>query len=201
MIKRKLLAMFFMGAAVLAAGGCSSDDDSRGGGSSGSGDGNGVHVSVGGVDATLGHVYWLAESGADGENFYEVEFFSYDFYGIIQSGDYSRLPSLFSSVYISFMAPGSLSELPVCTIPAGDYEVSGGLNCSRVNPEGECYVEEGPSSGSLVISRSGDNYTVTISRLELIYSAPESVGAGNWQSATTQWHYSGAIRKAPSIDR
>ena len=76
------------------------------------------------------------------------------------------------------------------------YELSGILDASMENGgEGRYYVEEGPSSGNLVITKTGDTYTVTIDPLEIIYSDPDSVGNGDWGSTTMQWNYAGKIKK------
>ena len=196
---------------------CSSDDDEDdGSGSDGSGKGS-VTLNIGGVKAKLDNVYWMAEANGDGTNYYELQFMSFDMYAYMAGGDYSSFPSSYSVVYISFEAPGTLSELPVGTFSEEDYELSGILDASMENGgEGRYYVEEGPSSGNLVITKTGDTYTVTkegpssgnlvitktgdtytvtIDPLEIIYSDPDSVGNGDWGSTTMQWNYAGKIKK------
>ncbi len=148
------------------------------------------------VKAKLDNVYWMAEANGDGTNYYELQFMSFDMYAYMAGGDYSSFPSSYSVVYISFEAPGTLSELPVGTFSEEDYELSGILDASMENGgEGRYYVEEGPSSGNLVITKTGDTYTVTIEPLEIIYSDPDSVGNGDWGSTTMQWNYAGKIKK------
>lgn len=172
---------------------CSSDDEEG----EGTGSNGAVTLNIGGVKTNLGNVYWMAESYSQGKNHYELQFMSFDLYAYMAGGDYSSLPSSYSVVYISFEAPGSLAELPVGTFEENDYELSGVLDASLDNGEGRYYVEEGSASGNLVITKAGDNYTVTISPLEVVYSDPADVGQGNWMSTTMNWNYTGKIKKAP----
>lgn len=192
----RFFSRFFLVAAVCLFCACSSDDDEDdGSGSGGSGKGS-VTLNIGGVKAKLDNVYWMAEANGDGTNYYELQFMSFDMYAYMAGGDYSSYPSSYSVVYISFEAPGTLSELPVGTFSEEDYELSGILDASMENGgEGRYYVEEGPSSGNLVITKTGDTYTVTIDPLEIIYSDPDNVGNGDWGSTTMQWNYAGKIKK------
>jgi hypothetical protein len=192
----RFFSRFFLVAAVCLFCACSSDDDEDdGSGSGGSGKGS-VTLNIGGVKAKLDNVYWMAEANGDGTNYYELQFMSFDMYAYMAGGDYSSFPSSYSVVYISFEAPGTLSELPVGTFSEEDYELSGILDASMENGgEGRYYVEEGPSSGNLVITKTGDTYTVTIDPLEIIYSDPDNVGNGDWGSTTMQWNYAGKIKK------
>lgn len=142
----------------------------------------------------------MAEANGDGTNYYQLQFMSFDMYAYMAGGDYSSFPSSYSGVYISFEVPGTLSELPVGTFSEEDYELSGILDASMENGGvGRYYVDEGPSSGNLVITKTGDTYTVTIDPLEIIYSDiysdPDNVGNGDWGSTTMQWNYAGKIKK------
>lgn len=193
----RFFSRFFLVAAVCVFCACSSDDDEDdGSGSGGSGKGS-VTLNIGGVKATLDNVYWMAEPSGDGTNYYELQYMSFDIYDFM-AGGHSSFPSSYSVVYISFEAPGSLSELPVGTYSEENYELSGALDASIENGEGRYYVEEGPSSGNLVITKTGDNYTVTIDPLEIVYSDPASLGEGDWTATTVKWSYTGKIKKAPA---
>ena len=102
-----------------------------------------------------------------------------------------------SVVYLSFDAPGSPSELPVGTFSEDDYDLSGALDMTLDNEEGRYYVEEGSASSDLVITRDGNNYTISIPSLEIVYSDPKEVGSGRWNSTTVNWNYTGTVKKAP----
>ncbi len=65
------------------------------------------------------------------------------------------------------------------------------------NEEGRYYVEEGSASSDLVITRDGNNYTISIPSLEIVYSDPKEVGSGRWNSTTVNWNYTGTVKKAP----
>ena len=114
-----------------------------------------------------------------------------------EGGDFSSFPSSYSVVYLSFDAPGSPSELPVGTFSEDDYDLSGALDMTLDNEEGRYYVEEGSASSDLVITRDGNNYTISIPSLEIVYSDPKEVGSGRWNSTTVNWNYTGTVKKAP----
>ena len=101
-----------------------------------------------------------------------------------------------SFIYLS-IAPGSPSELPVGTFSEDDYDLSGALDMTLDNEEGRYYVEEGSASSDLVITRDGNNYTISIPSLEIVYSDPKEVGSGRWNSTTVNWNYTGTVKKAP----
>lgn len=103
---------------------------------------------------------------------------------------------LFSRLFI-FRCPGSPSELPVGTFSEDDYDLSGALDMTLDNEEGRYYVEEGSASSDLVITRDGNNYTISIPSLEIVYSDPKEVGSGRWNSTTVNWNYTGTVKKAP----
>lgn len=194
----RFFSRFFLVAAVCVFCACSSDDDEDdGSGSGGSGKGS-VTLNIGGVKATLDNVYWIAEPSGDGTNYYELQFMSFDMYKYVPGGDHSSFPSNYSVVYISFEAPGTLSEIPVGTFTEDSYEVSGIWGAPAVNDDGRYYIEESPASGNLVITKTGDNYTVTIDPLEIVYSDPASLGEGDWTATTVKWNYTGKIKKAPA---
>lgn len=190
----KFLAMMLMAVSVGTFCACSDDEDEGNGDS-----GNGATIDLGGYEADLNTVYWTIdedETGSDGSKFYQLEFYSYDFYN---AG--SSYPSTFSGIYISFMANGSDSEIPVGTYSYGSYEVSGAVGASVNNPEGRYYVEDAPGSGSLVISKNGNDYTVTISPLVCAYVDPQEGGStGNYATATMNFSYTGRINRAPAVE-
>lgn len=193
----RFFSRFFLVAAVCLFCACSSDDDEDdGSGSGGSGKGS-VTLNIGGVKATLDNVYWIAEPSGDGTNYYELQYMSFDIYDFM-AGGHSSFPSSYSVVYISFEAPGSLSELPVGTFTEDSYEVSGIWGATPDNDDARYYIEEGPATGNLVITKTGDNYTVTIDPLEIIYSDPDNVGGDDWMATTVKWNYTGKIKKAPA---
>lgn len=193
----RFFSRFFLVAAVCLFCACSSDDDEDdGSGSGGSGKGS-VTLNIGGVKAKLDNVYWMAEANGDGTNYYELQYMSFDIYDFMAGGR-SSFPSSYSVVYISFEAPGSLSELPVGTFTEDSYEVSGIWGATPDNDDARYYIEEGPATGNLVITKTGDTYTVTIDPLEIIYSDPDNVGGDDWMATTVKWNYTGKIKKAPA---
>lgn len=201
MTNYKSIFKYFLFASLYVLSACSSDDDGDNGSGSGSGSGSNssITINLDGVSAKLNNVYWTAESNGDGTNFYEIQFYSFDMYSAMASGDMSAFPSNYSAVLVSFDTAGSLSELPEGSFAEGSYEVSGAVGCSINNPEGKYYIEEGPSSGNLVITKNGDKYTVSISPLEMIYYDPNNSGSDDWKSINTQWNFTGKIRKAPEM--
>lgn len=189
----KFLAMMLMAMTVGTFCACSDDDDDDNGGS------GKVTLDLGGYEADLNTVYWTVDednAGGDGSKFYQLEFYSYDFYN-----PGSSYPSSFSAVYISFMANGSDSEIPAGTYSYGSYEVSGAVGASVSNPEGRYYVEEAPGSGSLVISKNGSDYTVTINPFVCAYAEPQDDGSvDGYATAMTNFSYTGRINRAPAME-
>lgn len=173
---------------------CSSDDDedlNTGGSGQGS-----ISLNIGGTNINLNNVYWASEANDDNTTYYELQFMSFDMYAYQEGGDFSSFPSSYSVVYLSFDAPGSPSELPVGTFSEDDYDLSGALDMTLDNEEGRYYVEEGSASSDLVITRDGNNYTISIPSLEIVYSDPKEVGSGRWNSTTVNWNYTGTVKKA-----
>lgn len=154
---------------------CSSDDDED---LNTGGSGQGISLNIGGTNINLNNVYWASEANDDNTTYYELQFMSFDMYAYQEGGDFSSFPSSYSVVYLSFDAPGSPSELPVGTFSEDDYDLSGALDMTLDNEEGRYYVEEGSASSDLVITRDGNNYTISIPSLEIVYSDPKEVGSG-----------------------
>lgn len=183
MKKTKFFAMMLLSLGVFAFSSCSDDDDDNGG------TGNAT-LKVNNTTVNLNNVYWTADDETDileeGEHFYQIEFYTFDYYALLQGN--GSIPNQFSVVLVSFHAPGSLSELPSVTIPYGEYEVSGALNMSMEDTEGD-YIEEGNGSGNLVITKSNCKYTITINPLNVLLSETSTY--------PTSLSYSGCIKKVP----
>lgn len=162
---------------------CSNDDDEEGGGSSSK-----ITLKVDGQSADFGYVYWNIdkEQSQNGKNYYQLEFWSFDFYN-------NKRPSKMSMFYLGFYAEGSESVLPTGTF--NDYDLSGALNFSLSNPEGLYIEEDENKSGNLVVTKDGDNYTVSIEPLYILS------GEGDFDtdatSTLTTFKYTGKIPKAP----
>lgn len=184
MKKTKFFAMMLLLLGVFAFSSCSDDDDDNGGTGSAS-------LKVNNTTVNLNNVYWTAndtdDALEDGEHFYQIEFYTFDYYALVQGN--GSIPNQFSAVLVSFHASGSLSELPSVTIPYGKYEVSGGLNMSRDDEEGD-YIEEGSGSGNLVITENNGKYTITINPLNVLLSETSTY--------PTSLSYSGSIKKVPT---
>ena len=177
--------LYLMAIALLACTftACSSDDGGDGGSE---GSSSSVTINVGGQKATLGYVYWNIddEYSTAGKHYYQMEFFSYDFYHT------SKIPGTISMFYLGFYATGSESELPTGTFT--DYDLSGGLGVSQSNPEGTYIEGDQNKSGNLVITKEGNTYTVKIEPLYII-SGEES----NTTTTLVPFNYTGSISKAP----
>lgn len=163
---------------------CSDDDDDDNGGS-GSGSSK-VSLKIDGQKADFGYIYWNTdpELSHNGKTYYQLEFWSFDFYG-------KKIPSKMSMFYIGFYADGSESVLPTGTF--SDYDLSGALNASQSDPEG-LYIEEDESkSGKLVISKDGGNYSITIDPLYILSGDDEA----HLTTTPTSLKYTGKLPKAP----
>lgn len=195
MKKTKFLAMllFALFSGVMMS--CSSDDDEGGNGGGGNAS---ATINLEGTSARFNNVYWTSEAGmgeGQGENLYQLEFYTFDVYGAMNGS--GKIPSMFSTAYISFSASGSLTELPTGTYAYGDYELSGLIGATMSNPEGKFYLEEGRGSGSLSISKNGNNYNVSIVPLNIAYIESEKVDKGNESDVKYKemnFSYSGPIR-------
>lgn len=162
---------------------CSSsdNDDNNNGGSTPS-------IKVGNQDVNFGYVYWNIDpqSGTGTEKYYQLEFYSWDFYNTNPTGT-------FSTFIIGFRATGSDSEAPTGTFST--YDLSGAINITQSNPEGTYIEEDETKSGDLKITKEGSTYTITIEPLYILSGEDEN---GNPTASTqTTLLYKGNLPKAP----
>ena len=187
MKKFLMFAMALVMALPLALTSCSDDDDENGGGN-----GSKVSIKVEGQTATFGYVYWNIDdensSLSNGKHYYQLEFWDFNFYA-------GKLPKKMSMFYLGFLADGSTDALPTGTF--NDYDLSGGLNMSQTDEEGTYIERDLKKSGNLVITKDGNNYTITIEPLYIISGEEEDDNISNTTTTLTSLKYTGSIPKAP----
>lgn len=166
---------------------CSDDDDENGGSN-----GSKVSIKVEGQTATFGYVYWNIDdensSLSNGKHYYQLEFWDFNFYA-------GKLPKKMSMFYLGFLADGSTDALPTGTF--NDYDLSGGLNFSQSDEEGTYIEGDRSKSGNLVITKDGNNYTITIEPLYIISGEEDDDNISNTTTTLTSLKYTGSIPKAP----
>lgn len=187
MKKFLMFAMALVMALPLALTSCSDDDDENGGSN-----GSKVSIKVEGQTATFGYVYWNIDdessSQNNGKHYYQLEFWDFNFYA-------GKLPKKMSMFYLGFVADGSTDALPTGTF--NDYNLSGGLNFSQTDEEGTYIEGDGSKSGNLVITKDGNNYTITIDPLYIISGEEDDDNISNTTTTLTSLKYTGSIPKAP----
>lgn len=187
MKKFLMFAMALVMALPLALTSCSNDDDENGGSN-----GSKVSIKVEGQTATFGYVYWNIDDENsnlnNGKHYYQLEFWDFNFYA-------GKLPKKMSMFYLGFLADGSTDALPTGTF--NDYDLSGGLNFSRTDEEGTYIERDRNKSGNLVITKDGNNYTITIEPLYIISGEEEDDNISNTTTTLTSLKYTGSIPKAP----
>lgn len=187
MKKFLMFAMALVMALPLALTSCSDDDDENGGGN-----GSKVSIKVEGQTATFGYVYWNIDDESsnlnNGKHYYQLEFWDFNFYA-------GKLPKKMSMFYLGFLADGSTDALPTGTF--NDYDLSGGLNFSRTDEEGTYIEGDRNKSGNLVITKDGNNYTITIEPLYIISGEEDDDNTSNTTTTLTSLKYTGSIPKAP----
>lgn len=187
MKKFLMFAMALVMALPLALTSCSNDDDENGGSN-----GSKVSIKVEGQTATFGYVYWnIADENSslsNGKHYYQLEFWDFNFYA-------GKLPKKMSMFYLGFLADGSTDALPTGTF--NDYDLSGGLNFSRTDEEGTYIEGDRNKSGNLVITKDGNNYTITIEPLYIISGEEDDDNISNTTTTLTSLKYTGSIPKAP----
>lgn len=170
--------MMAMAICTVSLTSCSSSDDGDGGGA--------TSFKVGNTDATFGYVYWNIDpdAGTSSQKYYQLEFYSFDFYN---TGAASNM----SMFVLGFRSAGSDSELPTGTF--SNYDLSGAINVSQSDPEGTYFERDKKNSGSLKITKEGNTYTVSIEPLYILS------GNGENPSTTTKTTllYKGSLPKAP----
>ena len=186
MKKFLMFAMALVMALPLALTSCSNDDDENGGSN-----GSKVSIKVEGQTATFGYVYWNIDdensSLSNGKHYYQLEFWDFNFYA-------GKLPKKMSMFYLGFLADGSTDALPTGTF--NNYDLSGGLNMSQNDEEGTYIERDLKKSVNLVITKDGNNYTITIEPLYII-SGDEDENEDNTTTTLTSLKYTGSIPKAP----
>lgn len=187
MKKFLMFAMALVIALPLALTSCSDDDDENGGSN-----GSKVSIKVEGQTATFGYVYWNIDDESsslnNGKHYYQLEFWDFNFYA-------GKLPKTMSMFYLGFLADGSTDALPTGTF--NDYDLSGGLNFSQSDEEGTYIEGDRNKSGNLVITKDGNNYTITIEPLYIISGEEEDDNISNTTTTLTSLKYTGSIPKAP----
>jgi len=161
---------------------CGDDDDEA---NNAGGGGTTATLKVENQTESFRYVYWNINEGnnAGTKKEYQIEFCSFDLSGGV-------VPDKGSMFYVSFLADGSGSELPTGSFC--DFQVSGGLNFSSRTGEPGVYFEKGKNCGNLVITKEGDNYTVTIEPLYVV-----SGDEPNLVTTQTSLKYRGSLPKAP----
>lgn len=187
MKKFLMFAMALVMALPLALTSCSDDDDENGGSN-----GSKVSIKVEGQTATFGYVYWNIDDENsnlnNGKHYYQLEFWDFNFYA-------GKLPKKMSMFYLGFVADGSTDALPTGTF--NDYDLSGGLNFSQTDEEGTYIEGDRNKSGNLVITKDGNNYTITIEPLYIISGEEDDDNTSNTTTTLTSLKYTGSIPKAP----
>lgn len=187
MKKFLMFAMALVMALPLALTSCSDDDDENGGSN-----GSKVSIKVEGQTATFGYVYWNIDDENsnlnNGKHYYQLEFWDFNFYA-------GKLPKKMSMFYLGFLADGSTDALPTGTF--NDYDLSGGLNFSQTDEEGTYIEGDRNKSGNLVITKDGNNYTITIEPLYIISGEEEDDNTSNTTTTLTSLKYTGSKPKAP----
>ena len=187
MKKFLMFAMALVMALPLALTSCSDDDDENGGSN-----GSKVSIKVEGQTATFGYVYWNIDDENsnlnNGKHYYQLEFWDFNFYA-------GKLPKKMSMFYLGFVADGSTDALPTGTF--NDYDLSGGLNFSQTDEEGTYIEGDRNKSGNLVITKDGNNYTITIEPLYIISGEEDDDKTSNTTTTLTSLKYTGSIPKAP----
>ena len=182
-----MFAMALVMALPLALTSCSDDDDENGGSN-----GSKVSIKVEGQTATFGYVYWNIDdensSLSNGKHYYQLEFWDFNFYA-------GKLPKKMSMFYLGFLADGSTDALPTGTF--NDYDLSGALNMSQNDEEGTYIERDLKKSGNLVITKDGNNYTITIDPLYIISGEEDDDNISNTTTTLTSLKYTGSIPKAP----
>ena len=187
MKKFLMFAMALVMALPLALTSCSDDDDENGGSN-----GSKVSIKVEGQTATFGYVYWNIDDENsnlnNGKHYYQLEFWDFNFYA-------GKVPKKMSMFYLGFVADGSTDALPTGTF--NDYDLSGGLNFSQTDEEGTYIEGDRNKSGNLVITKDGNNYTITIEPLYIISGEEDDDNTSNTTTTLTSLKYTGSIPKAP----
>ena len=117
-----------------------------------------------------------------------MEFWDFNFYA-------GKLPKKMSMFYLGFLADGSTDALPTGTF--NNYDLSGGLNFSQTDEEGTYIEGDRSKSGNLVITKDGNNYTITIDPLYIISGEEDYDNISNTTTTLTSLKYTGSIPKAP----
>lgn len=187
---RKLGLIGLVAVCLFGFAACGDDDDDDNGGGGGA-QGN-TQLTISGSNYSLGYAYWFANdyNQSTGEYLYHVEFYSFNWLSVAQSGSISGVPSVYHALLMSFTAQGTGNEIPVGTYAPGTFEISGSIGLSIDNPEGTTYFEEADSnSASLVITKSGNSYTVTLANATFAIS----------ERSTTQgsFSYTGSLTELP----
>lgn len=172
--------MMAMAICTVSLTSCSSSDDG------GNGGGGATSFKVGNTDANFSYVYWNIDpdAGTSSQKYYQLEFYSFDFYN---TGAASNM-SMFA---LGFRSAGSDSELPTGTFSS--YDLSGAINVSQSNPEGTYFEGDKRNSGSLKITKEGNTYTVSIEPLYILSGNGENPST----STKTTLLYTGSLPKAP----
>lgn len=174
------LMMMAMAICTVSLTSCSSNDDG------GNGGGGATSIKVGNADVNFGYVYWNIDpdAGTSSQKYYQLEFWSWDFYN---TGAASNM----STFILGFRSAGSDSELPTGTF--SNYDLSGAINFSQSNPEGTYIEGDRNNSGSLKITKEGNTYTVSIEPLYILSGNGDNPST----STKTTLLYTGSLPKAP----
>lgn len=163
------MLMLAMTACVFTA--CGDDDEDNGGGS---GSENGV-ISV--TDGTSksglnnGMYYFMVERGQQSSTGLEVycylQFYTFDYYTAFKNQDASAIPSMFSYVYIVFLAGyEEMSEIPVGTFPLEAMDICIDVPKPTEGEEttAQNYYEYADKdyTAKVQITKSGNQYTLKL---------------------------------------
>lgn len=204
----KFLAMLMLALAgcVFTACGGGDDDDENDGDLGGTG-GSGV-LTVTGSSTTSGfnyaYYYFDVEREQSGsstglEVYCYLAFYTYDYIGVLQSQDESRLPSLFSILYIGFLAGhNEMATLPEGTYQLEDLEAVIGTSKAEAesNPHGVIHGTHEYSTdyegddyfGTVEIKKSGSGYTVKMTGAKV-----KDSNLSNSPEYDASFYYAGAI--------
>lgn len=146
---------------------CGDDDDDDNGGGGGGNSSSAGHLSINGKSYSLGYAYWFVDdyNESTGKYSYEVEFYNIDMMQALQNGGNITVPAGgCHSLFLNFDADGTDSEVPAGTYAPGTFEYTLQVGTSTSNPVGELYLcESADNVASLVITKDGNSYTVSLS--------------------------------------
>lgn len=162
-----LLTMLMLVMATCVFTACGDDDEDNGGGS---GNENGVvSVTDGTSKSGLNNGMYLfmvereQQSSTGLEVYCHLEFYTFDYYTAFKNQDASAIPSMFSCVFITFLAGyEELSEIPVGTFPLEHMTIATDMSTTTSTAQKYFEYADKDYTAKVQITKSGNQYTVKL---------------------------------------